>query len=892
MLTLLPFFMFADDSFVPDAENIGVNGQRLKLKKLRPDAIPLLELGNDSTGTAEPSGISILDPVPGTSVPIVSDIADLNIGSQTEIGAQETVVDQQTLEPETPVVVVEPQISVGPLLKVVVEPVDPNIELIKQLRAEINIHRQLRVKDQQKIELLEKKNKDLELVIANLKDSFSKLDKVFCPEQIDMIVGKIKQPREWSDKAIHRATNIRYMCHESGYEFLRSVGFPLPSQSSLLVRLAYLQFSPGVLEDNIQLLKMYLDALPNGHNRHALVCYDEMSIKEGLEYNPTRQQITGFINIPRPPPKKTKIKIDLDLADIIEDDFDDNDDDDDDDKLLEEKFRLIANNVCVFMICGLDTRWKIPLAYFFTGHSFEARPMKEYIIKMIRAARGIAEINTKVLASDLGSCGLAVLKLFGISFKRNPKDPLKITNSFEIDGEIIRFCPDTEHLIKNMRCGFFNFWDKKKFAPSIGEAEFAKYKDLHDLVSRLVVWQHIVDLYEFDINKEFKLAPRLKSACFEFNSNFARMDVPTAIAVFSEDTAAALRMLVREHGFDKAYLTTAFFCDYFGKWVKIMTCRSSSYSLSYKNMEEYNDTMKFLTDFMLLIDSLEFPTKGRKPWQAGMICATTTIMELSKELLDSGTYEDVKPGRCSSAPCETFFSCIRSYNRSPSCLEVERILKVLSFIQMNKTTKNSVYLNDEDGPNWIATLKQLKAVVEKNAEKDENAIIFAEPCPNDFLTRDFSEEQVYVYVLGSVLKRTICTQSFCKVCKAFLVADEFGPEHKFIEMKQRKEGSLVPPSSDAINWFSQAEAYFQKNREVLLYEKPRTLDELAETVYNLLKENPLIPKCHLKLLVNRFYKFRMYFWTSYMHDQIVEKRKVKIKAQQQSSKSMSGWALK
>ena len=38
-----------------------------------------------------------------------------------------------------------------------------------------------------------------------------------------------------------------------------------------------IQFSPGVLEDNIRLLKMYIDTLPEG-NRHALICYDEMKI--------------------------------------------------------------------------------------------------------------------------------------------------------------------------------------------------------------------------------------------------------------------------------------------------------------------------------------------------------------------------------------------------------------------------------------------------------------------------------------------------------------------------------------------------------------------------------------------------------------------------------------
>ena len=516
--------------------------------------------------------------------------------------------------------------------------------------------------------------------------------------------------------------------------------------------------------------------------------------------------------------------------------------------------------------------------------------MADYIVQMIRAARGIANISTRVLSNDMGSCARAVWKIFGISLQRDPKNPLKITNSFQVDDMIIRACPDPEHEIKNTRCGLYNL-AKKNIFPVIGESVFLKYKIGYNLSSPQINFLHIQHLYEFERDKEFRYAPKLSPACFEFKTNFARMDVPTAIAVFSQEVAVGLRMMVREHGYSQDYLTTALFCEYFGKWVNIITSRSSSFCLSYNDRTKYAEMMTFLTDFMLLIDSLEFPTKGRKPWQAGIICTTTTVMELSKELLDSDSYEFFLPGRLSSAACETFFSCIRSYNRAPSCLETERIIKVLSFIQMNKSTKNSCYLNDEDGPNWIATFKELKAIADAAAEKDENAVIFAEPCPNDFLTRDFSEEQVYVHVLGCVLKRTICTQSFCQLCKSILTTDTPGPEHKLIELKQWRDGVLVLPSKDAIEWFSMAEAYFQSNRDKLLTSGPRTLDELAKTTYDSLVETP-IPACHLRLLVDRFYKFRMNFWSKHLHAQIVVKKMAKIKAQQHSSRSMAGHHLK
>ena len=124
-----------------------------------------------------------------------------------------------------------------------------------------------------------------------------------------------------------------------------------------------------------------------------------------------------------------------------------------------------------------------------------------------------------------------------------------------------------------------------------------------------------------------------------------------------------------------------------------------------------------------------------------------------------------------------------------------------------------------------------------------------------------------------------------------LTTDKPGPEHKFIQLTEYYNGALILPSKDAIEWFSKAEAYFQSNREKLLTSGPRTLDELAKITYESLQETP-IPACHLKLLVDRFYKFRMYFWKSHLDKQIVEKHRNKLKAEQHSSRSQQGRNLK
>ena len=149
-----------------------------------------------------------------------------------------------------------------------------------------------------------------------------------------------------------------------------------------------------------------------------------------------------------------------------------------------------------------------------------------------------------------------------------------------------------------------------------------------------------------------------------------------------------------------------------------------------------------------------------------------------------------------------------------------------------------------------------------------------------------------------MLKRTICTQSFCQTCKDIFTTDQILPEHKFICEREYKKGVLKLPSRLAIDFFSHCEASFQKNREMFFVpQKQKNVDKLAEKLHGSLKEyNEFkdLPQCHMLLMINRFFKFRMCFWSDYMNTQVVEKRKAKIKkdaAIKRSSKSMTGFHL-
>ena len=156
-------------------------GRTLKTRKLRPDAIPSLLLGkNTEIRPAEVS--STPDPIPGTSFEIIPDV-----GLKMDTGETEITVESQGLDINTPGVVIpnpssEPM-SVDPPATSDI-PVDPNVQLIEQLRAELDMHRKLRVQDQQKIAQLEKENAKLRLLTAGI----SEMKKLFSPEQIGKVI--------------------------------------------------------------------------------------------------------------------------------------------------------------------------------------------------------------------------------------------------------------------------------------------------------------------------------------------------------------------------------------------------------------------------------------------------------------------------------------------------------------------------------------------------------------------------------------------------------------------------------------------------------------------------------------------------------------------------------
>ena len=299
----------------------------------------------------------------------------------------------------------------------------------------------------------------------------------------------------------------------------------------------------------------------------------------------------------------------------------------------------------------------------------------------------------------------------GIDVSR--KHGKSISNSFKVGDVTVRVSADPPHLLKNIR----NALQKSDFV--LSEETVERYK----LKSNVVSLEHIKKLYEFDLERELKYAPRLTEECFNV-TGLNRMNVPLAKRLLSREVAAGLTALVENFNYPQEYLTTAFFCDYLGKWYNLITSRSSTFAFSLHNFRQYENEMEFLDEMIDIIDGAKLSASQqfeRIPIQKGFVLSTISLKEIVEFLLKERGYKYVMCGRFTGDCIENFFSCVRRHQKAPTCLIFENIIKILTIICHLRPSKHGSYEEDEtdESDDFNPWLKEVKDFEEEQDEQSE-----------------------------------------------------------------------------------------------------------------------------------------------------------------------------
>ena len=180
--------------------------------------------------------------------------------------------------------------------------IDNRIEYEKQLKAEI-------IKNQKEISKLRP------------------LTKIFKPDQVTCLEKGNLRGYQWTNDTIMDSLETYFTCHTSGYNHLRSKGFPLPSLRTIQRRVANIDFRPGILTEVFEMLKPKVKSMPE-NERVCSLTIDAMSIKPSTQYDKSSHSFVGESTFPGHSGTATK--------------------------------------AIVFMIGGVIKRWKETVCYHFT----------------------------------------------------------------------------------------------------------------------------------------------------------------------------------------------------------------------------------------------------------------------------------------------------------------------------------------------------------------------------------------------------------------------------------------------------------------------------------------------------------------------------------------------
>ena len=152
---------------------------------------------------------------------------------------------------------------------------------------------------------------------------------------------------------------------------------------------------------------------------------------------------------------------------------------------------------------------------------------------------------------------------------------------------------------------------------------------------------------------ELKIAPVLSRHHVE-PGQYQKMRVSTAAQLLSHSTASVLRFCVQNGTLENDALTTAWFVDFINKWFDVVNARHYQFAMTPFS----TDSVQVLHEMVDLASKVMFSGKrcSWKPIQTGLLLSTHSIIGLYTDLVGSGLYRYLLPGRLTQDPLENFFS--------------------------------------------------------------------------------------------------------------------------------------------------------------------------------------------------------------------------------------------
>lgn len=638
----------------------------------------------------------------------------------------------------------------------------------------------------------------------------ARLDKFLNPDQLKMMTLTSSRGSKWSSSTVQKALQFLFACGPTGYNLLRSHGFPLPGTRTLRHKLQGVKFDSGVLLEVFHLMKVKVESM-NEKERHCALTIDEMSISQSVEYDTRSGRLLGSATLPGHSGK--------------------------------------ATHAMVFMLAGISTRWKQVVAYYFTGNSVFGSVMKPIVINIVNKASEIG-LTVLTVTTDMGACNRAMWNSFGINCGRLQKLKTSVQHPSNTKSKLY-FLADAPHVIKNLKAAMVNGQDV--VLPDWVVTE-------NSLPSNIVSASHLQMLLDFQKDLQLKLSPGLTSKTLT-PSHFDKMKVSNAMSFFSHSNAAGLEYLVHHEQFPSALLTTAWFLKTVNRWFDLVSSRRRVISLSLAVPEKYKEAVAFLQSVIRIFETISIGSKGDwKPVQTGVMITTRSILDVSDELLRAG-YGFVLTSRFTSDCIENLFSCVRTNNAVPTPLEFKNKLRLLCMAQFLQVKSSSSYQIDDDGK-FLVDLVECK---KNSAQSDDDQLIAEEVSFSDTVSIFEAEYASLYYLAGYIVSRVLKSNTTCSSCRPIIGSagvDSDNEHASLLKLKSYRDGCLVIPSQQSLELVQTAEVVFRATNLNLLHHRKNVQKFLIENIFAACM-NITMPSCHpvRNFILKRFVTLRLRIWT-------------------------------
>lgn len=287
----------------------------------------------------------------------------------------------------------------------------------------------------------------MSLNINKLNVTQQSLSSIFLPDQLEQFARKNK-PRggaRWSNECVTKCFQLKFACGINGYNAVIGQGIPYPSNRTLTRRLESLKLAPGILHEVFDFLEHKVASL-NTIDKNCTLAIDEMSIEPCVRYDISNDILLGN-TLDGPNEKPT--------------------------------------HALVFLLCGLASRWKQPVAYFFTGNTLDVEIFRSLLVETVMKIESIG-LKVHSVTTDMGFTNMKLWKAFGISAGKDTAVQCSTRHRSDPKRQLF-FFPDVVHILKNI---VQNFVVHEEITLSSAVA------NKFDLPSNKVQLKHLREMFE------------------------------------------------------------------------------------------------------------------------------------------------------------------------------------------------------------------------------------------------------------------------------------------------------------------------------------------------------------------------------------------------------------